>query len=351
VSIQFVTYTLNGLGNQLASIQLLAGVAAALPDQEISAIYCKLKTGHKWAIQDPQEYQVDTSTWDAEFFDWSSPSLLEMLDYELPANVTVRDNDFEIKNRLNSNVINCQAAVLGRPDTTKEQYEKFSANKKPIHLDPSKNNVFTMSLIWYSKFFVDRPIEVDKEIAKIKFNSEYLEFVDMIKKDVGEYVGAHVRIMPDHHHVYKFSEEKYVEGLNSISISEKPLLLSVDDWNHEYVKAHNSKYINVHDLILNNYGKEFKSLSHHNRVDLATISMLLMAEASDFIGTYGSTYTSYIQQKRAQNLTEDWKFFRGTIHDSYDKNLKPYSWHSIPGGADLSWERDWDECKLRHDQF
>jgi hypothetical protein len=347
-----VTYTFNGLGNQLASLQLLAGLAASMPEQKISAIYCKATTGQKWAIQDPQQYQVDTSAWDEEFFDHSSPTLLDMLDYSFPENVVFYNDDRIIKNRTNSNIINCQSQVVASPGTSPEELQEFTIGHKSLaQLYPDKNNIFTLALSWYSSFFVNRPLAVDRELAKIKFNSEYLEFVSRIKQDVGPFTGAHVRIMRDHHHVYKFAESAYLEGIESVSSSNKPLLLSVDDWNHELVTKNASKYVQVHELILKEYGKDFKSLSHHNRVDLATLSMLLMIDSDEFIGTYGSTYTAYIQQQRAQRGVEDWKFFTGTMHDSYDKTKKPYSWHSSDYGPIISWERDWEECRLRYDQF
>lgn len=348
MDIYFILYTYNGLGNQLASLQLLAGLAAAMPDQEIKAVYCKLSFGKKWAIQDPQDYQVDTSKWDG-FFDSTSPRLLDMLDYKLPSNVTLLPDDRAITNRINSNIINCQSHVYVPPGTPDEVLKEFTSLRTPITFSETKNNILTLTLKWYSTFFVNRSTAIDKELAKIKFNSEYTELVARIKKDVGLFTGAHVRIMPDHHSVYTFTDDAYKSGLASVSRPGTPLLLSIDDWNHPYIEQYSKSTVLVHDLILNEYRSDFLSMSHHNRIDLATLSMLLMIESDDFIGTYPSTYTGYIQQQRAQRDAEDWKFFDVATQRPYNKNYAPYSWYSTPDGPVMTWERDFQECKLNLD--
>ena len=218
-----------------------------------------------------------------------------------------------------------------------------------MRLLENKNNILTLTLSWYSSFFIGRTAAIDREIAKIKFKSEYTDFVQMIKEDIGPFTGAHVRIMPDHHGVYKFTEKGYKDGFDQVSRDGLPLLLSIDDWNHPYINKYNQNHVLVHELILGKYRKQFMQLSHHNRIDLATISMLLMVEAEDFIGTYPSTYTTYIQQQRAQRGIEEWRFFDYPPYTSYDKAAKPYSWHSIEGGTLVSWEREWEECRLSLD--
>lgn len=344
VDIYYILYTYNGVGNQLCSIQTLAGLAKAMPNYTIHAVYPQHISGPKWYIQDPQSYQVDTSKWDS-FFDNSNMPLLSMLDYTFPENVVLHKNDSIIKNRLNSKILNCQNFFVASDSATPEDLKIFDSHKRPIAFMEGVNNVITSTLIWYSKFLMKRNYDIDHEINKIRFTKEYTDLVDKIHKEIGNFSGTHVRIMPDHYS-YRFTREAYDSRITELYDKGLPIVMSIDDWNHEFLKKNPFNMLNAHELILNEYRKDFLSLSHHNRVDLAILSMLLMIKSSNFVGTYGSTYTAYIQQQRAQRDVEDWLFFPGTLHDSYNKDTLPYSWYSLPPNINLCWERDWQECKL-----
>lgn len=347
MQIYFHLYTHNGLGNQLCSFQLLAGLATALPNETIHAIYSTTK---RWKIQDPQNYQVDTEPL-AEYFDNSNVSLLEMLNYEFPSNVVLHEDDSVIRNRLNSNIIDCQDSFFAPEWVSDEDARNFTVRwHKRVALHPDKNNIFTMTLNWYSKFFMNRTSAMDFEISQIEFLPEYTSLVKRMKADLKEFNGAHVRIMKDHHHIYSFTQDRLISGLGRLDTPERPLLLSVDDWNHPLIQHNSGRYLLAHDFILSNYGDSFKALPHHNRVDLATLSLLLMIESEDFVGTPKSTYTSYIQQQRAQRDVEEWKFFPDPLFDLYKKDAKPYSWFSMGNHANWTWEREWAECKLTYDK-
>jgi hypothetical protein len=342
-------YTYNGLGNQLCSFQLLAGLAMALPDEAIDAVYCKNTTGHRWSIQDPQAYQVDTSAWDKHFVEDNRMSLLERLDYVFPNNVVLHRNDDFIKDRLNSNIINCQATIFDGKTPNLEKCSAFSKSKVPILLNKKQNNVFTFTLTWYSKFFVTRTKEMDSEISQIGFVKEYTDLVELISRETGPFNGLHTRLMKDHQDIYRLTDTKFRTGVSLLNNPDLPILVSVDDWNSPLVSNLDSSYVMVHDLILNQYSHEFKQLPSTSRVDLAIVSLLLMTKSRDFIGTPGSTYTTYIQQQRAQIGLEQWKFFPGSSFDGYNPNHKPYSWYSTDDGDMCSWERDWAECVLKYD--
>jgi len=349
INIYYILYTYNGVGNQLCSIQTLAGLAMSMPNHTIHAIYPKNSKGKAWFIQDPQDYQVDTAKWDAEFFDNSNHSLMSMLDYVFPNNVVLHENDSIIKDRLNSKIINCQASFLAAPNATSEELLNFDPYKTAINFEPGVNNILTSTLIWYSRFLMSRSSVTDYELSQIGFTREYTDLVDKISKDLGPFSGTHVRIMPDHYS-YSFTEHGYDQRINELRKKELPIVVSIDDWNHPFLNKNTPNVLTAHELILREYKSEFLALPHHNRVDLAILSMLLMIKSRHFVGTYGSTYTAYIQQQRAQFGLEDWVFFPGTVHDTYDKHKKPYSWHSISTGVSLSWERDWEECVLKYDK-
>lgn len=343
----FILYSYNGLGNQICSLQLAAGLSAYLNDKELSLVYPSNKK-QKWSIQDPQDYQVNTKDWDV-FLKKDNPSLLDLLDYSFRDNVTVFAEDTCIGNRLDCVIHHCQRSFFSASEGSVEDKAVFLKSKQEIVLDEDKNNIFTYTLSWYSNFFFGRTADMDKEISKIVFKKEYVDLADRISKDLGPYNGAHIRIMRDHHNAFRFTKESLLEGFTSYNSPELPVVVSIDDWNHPLFLTNSTPKVAIHELILTDYYESFKSLEYQNRVVLALISLLVMVRASEFVGTPYSTFTSYIQQQRVQNDTETWKFFPGTNFNIYDPNHKPYSWLSTPYKHSLSWDREWQECKLKYD--
>lgn len=335
----------NGLGNQLCSLQLLAGMSALYPDTEIKTIY---PVASRWKIQDPQEYQVETTYWDKNYFKSENPSLLDFLDYSPRNNVVFYPNDRFITDRVSCKIHHCQYSFLPCSPASDLDVKQFGWPKTQIFLDPYKENVFTYALSWYSTFFFNRTPEMEKELGSIRFKKEYLDLADRISNDLGSFNGAHVRIMKDHHYQFSFSDNILSSGLGSVTNPELPLMVSVDDWNHELILKNKGQFILAHEHILENYYDSFKGLEFQNRVSLALLSMLVMIRSSSFVGTPLSTYTSYIQQQRCQLWTEEWKFF-GSKFSKYNKDHTPYSWLSTPLGHPMSWEREWEECRLKND--
>jgi len=338
MNITHVLYSHNGLFNQYCSFQHLAGISGHYKDYEIKAVNHLIP----WKIQDPQDYQVNTSSIDYMLDNSSSPTLLDLLDYDLP-NVSFYQNDYFLKDRLNSNIIQSQLHYLNADPKNDLNENYFSGGKTKVKLDENKENIFTMTLSWYSKFFMNRTTDIDYAISTVKFKEPYVSLAKKIAKSLGSFNGAHVRIMQDHFQYYTFDSDKINTGLNFIDNS-LPIYISVDDFNNPLLQDINKEYIYIHNVILNCFYEDFKSLPYSNRVVLGLVSSLIMSMADDFVGTPYSTFTTFIHQERHRNGLPSFKFFPRKF-DNVNNPTGPFSWnkHSFDY---FSWERDWEECYL-----
>lgn len=341
----FIGYSHNGIGNQYCSIQLLAALSGYFKNYNIDAVWHE--TSRK--MQDPQNDAhnlMDTSKIDKHLNN-EPVTIFDLVDFNFN-NVTFFKDDLHLKDRSNVNLIDAQKHFINVTGTT-EEVEAFAQGRKSICWSLEKENVMTQTLVWYSKFFFNRSLDIDSAIRRLTFKKEYVWLAKQIARDIGKFNGIQVRAMPDHHQYYKFTKDSFNEGLNKLEDNSLPLLCSVDDYNSTLVKD-NDKLILIEDLILTKYLTEFKNLPIQNRITLALLSALIMIESEDFVGTPYSTYSTMIFQHRHNRVGEKWKYFptqgKNRWIDDYNQNDKPFSWSNLQSG--IVWEREWEECKLRY---
>jgi hypothetical protein len=338
MNIAHVLYSHNGLFNQYCSFQHLAGIAGHYKDHEINAVNNVIH----WKIQDPQDYQVNTYSIDNKLNNFLSAELLDLIDYDLP-NVSFHSNDYFLKDRLNSNIIQSQLSYLNAQPENDMYEDYFSGGRTKINLYKNKQNIFTMTLSWYSKSFMNRTKDIDYAISTVKFKEPYINLASKIAKSIGPFNGAHVRVMEDHFQYYTFNNNKINIGLNFIDNS-LPIFISVDDFNNPILKEINKEYFFIHEVILNDFYEDFKNLPYSNRVVLGLISSLVMSMANDFVGTPLSTYTAFIHQERHRHGLPSFKFFPGKF-DNINNTDAIFSWNKY-SASHFSWEREWEECYI-----
>lgn len=342
MNITYIGYSHNGLFNQFASFQMLGAISEFYKDYEINAVWEEMNNRK---IENPQaDREIDISKFQNKIsFDEKNPDLRDIIDYDYP-NVKFHSNDLFLKNRLNSNIINIQQSYLNCTEKTENQ-EWFSEGRSLINLDENKNNILTISLMWYSKFFFNRTKEIDKRLSSIKFKKEYYDFAKKIKNHLGDFNGAHVRIMIDHYKYFMFNDQNLNEGLSSFVDNSLPIYLSVDDFNNPLLNKIQKNVKFIHEIILDEFYEDFKALPYSDNNILGLISALVMSMANDFIGSLRSTFTTFIHQERCINNLPSFKYF-GNPFPTYDVNHLPYSWNSIKEEYALTWDREWKECKL-----
>lgn len=339
MKISYMLYSHNGLYNQLCSFQTLAGIAAKYKDYKIDAVYHQ----HIKKIQDPQEEHVDLSSIIDKVDNTKNPQLIDFIDFNFD-NVVMHPNDYFLTDRLNSNIIHCQETYINCQEEIHDNEDRFAQNKRLATIHEDKNNIFNMTLVWYSRFFYNRTKEIDDAIRSIRFKQEYYDFADMVANKLGSYNSAHTRIMKDHFQYYMFDENRLGSGLTSFIDNTLPLYVAVDDFNNPLICSKIPKENMIHNVIFDNFLNDFNSLTFNNTVALGLVTSLIASKARDFVGTPYSTYTTFIHQERCRNDLPSFKFFPGDF-DIYDENFLPYSWNSS-NIHDISWQREWKECKL-----
>lgn len=338
MKITHVLYSHNGLFNQYCSFQHLAATSGLYKDYEIRAVNHIIP----WKIQDPQDYQVSMEDIDKKLDNTRSPELLDLIDFDLP-NVKFFSNDYFLQNRLNANIIQSQISYVNAKEDNHDNEIFFSQGRKLATLDPEKENIFTMTLIWYSRFFFNKNIDIDNAIKTVKFKQPYVNLANKIANHLGRFNGAHIRVMQDHFQYYTFTNEKINEGIDRLD-SNLPLYISVDDMNHPILSSIKTEHKYIHDVILNEFYEDFKKLPYSNRVVLGLISSLVMSLADDFVGTPLSTYTGFIHQERHRNNRASFKFFPSEF-DNVKSDKVPFSWNKF-SGQHYAWQRDWEECYI-----
>jgi hypothetical protein len=342
MKIAYMGYSHNGLFNQFASFQMLGAISQFYKDYKIDAVWEQL---NERKIENPQaDRQIDISKFEDKLkFDENNPDLRDLMDYDYP-NVEFHGNDLFLRDRLNSNIVNIQQSYVNCTDQ-RENEDLFSMGRSLVKLDENKNNILTVNLMWYSKFFFNRTKDIDQRLSSVRFKKEYYDLAKKIKNYIGDFNGAHVRTMIDHYKYFRFTPENLNQGLNSFNDNSLPIYISVDDFNNPLLDTIEKDVKFVHEIILNEFYEDFKNLTYHDNNVLGLISALVMSMANDFVGSLRSTYTIFIHQERCVNDLPSFKYF-GNPFPTYDVNHLPYSWNSVNNEWGLTWDRDWKECKL-----
>lgn len=281
------------------------------------------KTYSNMISQQTTKKVADIFTWDSQdkfIFDYSisSNNLLDIEKHDM-ANVFLVDKNKNIDN-----------------------INEFAGTRYPIYIDKKDINL-TNTLVSYSYFFYHRDIDLDKKIASVSAKSEYKDLAKKIAYSLGEFDGIHLRMTDFPIYVYRVTEDMFNEAIRSFNSGRK-IVVSTDDPDNYMIKNLGESAILLDKYIYENFFDEFRALPINDEIVFGLINNLVMHYSIDFIGTLGSTYTSYIQKNRVNmGLDPSFKFFNDL---NYQKSGN-YSWTRYPIADNAKgWWREWEECLL-----
>jgi hypothetical protein len=229
-------------------------------------------------------------------------------------------------------------------DRNKEitKINEFASGRMPLYIDEEDINL-TNTLSLYSYFFYHRDAGLDNKIASVLPKTEYLELAKKIAYSLGDFDGIHLRLTDFPTYIYTVTDSMFNEAINSLDSGRK-IVVSTDEPDNGILKNLKVPIISLDNYIYENFFDEFKSLPIADEIVFGLINNLVMHYSKDFIGTLGSSYTSYIQRGRANmGLIPSWKCFTDL---DYTKTGN-YSWTNYPIGNDRkSWWKCWEESLL-----
>lgn len=224
---------------------------------------------------------------------------------------------------------------------------EFSEGRNLIpSVDDCNINFVKFAFAFYSRFFFNRPATLDSFFSRLTFKKEYLDLAEKIAKKIGRFRGMHIRLT-DHADKYDTTPENIANGQEYFINTNLPLIVSTDDKNRVSQKI-KIKCIFVDDIINDEFDKEFMELPFHNEIVFGLISLLVMSYSEEFVGTPGSTFSSYIHRLIInKGLSNNLHYIKaGKLFDSYKQN-GPFSWNGFQMHTNTkNWWREWKECKL-----
>jgi hypothetical protein len=227
-------------------------------------------------------------------------------------------------------------------DKETKNIEEFASGRSQLYID-NKDINFTNTLSLYSYFFYHRDAELDRKIGSISPKIEYLNLAKQIAESLGDFDGIHLRLTDFPIYILTVTEDMFREAFNHLD-SGRNVVVSTDEPDNYILKNLNKPIISLDKYIYENFFDEFKALPISDEIVFGLINNLVMHYSKDFIGTLGSSYTSYIQRGRANmGLTPSWKCFT----DLEYKKTGNYSWTNYPVKNDAkSWWKCWEESIL-----
>jgi hypothetical protein len=255
------------------------------------------------------------------------------------------DHNITENNLLNIDKHDMANVFLVDKNKNIDSINEFGGTRYPIYLDGKDINL-TNTLVSYSYFLYHRDLELDKKIASVSAKHEYKELAKKIAHSLGDFNGIHLRMTDFPIYVYRVTEEMFNEGIKSLNSGRK-IVISTDDPDNYIFNNLDPSVIFLDKYIYENFFDDFKSLPISDEIVFGLINNLVMHYSKDFVGTLGSTYTSYIQKNRINmGLEKSWKFFND-LH--YQKTGK-YSWTRYPIADNAKgWWREWEESLLIKD--
>ncbi len=225
--------------------------------------------------------------------------------------------------------------------------QKFAEGRKKIPSSDYQDLHFVQyAFAFYSRFFFSRTPELDDFFSRLTFRKPYLELAEKIAKFIGTFRGMHIRLT-DHSNKYDASPENIAKGQDYFLDNNLPLIVSTDDKDTVIVKT-KIKCKFVDDIITDHFAKEFINLPFHNEVVFGLISLLVMSYAQEFVGTPGSTFSSYIHRLRINKGLDDNLYYIKSGRACDNSTITgPFSWNGFQMHPNTkSWWQEWKECKL-----
>ena len=323
-----------GLINQLMSIEIGSSIAF-LENKHI--IFSNYSSQHYNNIYMP----ISKTTSKEELKQFYDPNIFQLINipkscfFDLNENV-VFDN-FETHENIIGSYYKCN-------DGDNENF--FSESRKQIKLDKNKNNYFNgINLAFYSRFFFNRPKALDLFLSELKFKNEYINLAEKISNQLKDFVSIHFRLT-DHSKKYPSNKENRIKYFNNIKEKNKNIVFCTDDV--ETIKSEfKDKCSFIDEIILFDFKSDFLNLEFHNNIVLGLISLLTMSYSDYFIGTPGSTFSSYIHRLRYLKNKENCFLYMDSFYNNNYINSGPYSWNGFDCHTETkNWWMEWPECKL-----
>jgi hypothetical protein len=322
-----------GLFNQVLSLETAVGIQHKTNTDIIFYDDDKMFWMNKPSIYD-QKYSdmicQQTTRKIYDIFTWGSQDRF-IFDYDITEN-----------NLLNIDKHDMANVFLVDQNKNIDSIDEFAGTRYPIYFDGNDINL-TNTLVSYSYFFYHRDLELDKKISSVSAKDEYKKLAKKIADSLGDFDGIHLRLTDFAIYVYRVTNEMFNEAISSFNSGRK-IVISTDDADNPMLKNLGTSAIFLDKYIYENFFDDFKSLPINDEIVFGLINNLVMHYAKDFIGTPGSSYTSYIQKNRVNmGLDPTWKFFNNL---NYKKTGK-YSWTRYPIADNAKgWWREWEECLL-----
>jgi len=330
-----------GLINQVMSVETGAGIAfmEKCPVYFYKTNIDKNRTMHPSGIVPQKRKQLYSGT--------KMPIVFDLVDLPQELSYTINEeHNLSLDKKQNCLELNDILGYYYKCQNGEDE-QKFAEGRKPIPEGENKNLHFVQyAFAFYSRFFFQRTCDLDSFFSRLTFKKPYLDLAEKIAKNIGKFRGMHIRLT-DHSNKYDSSPKNIEDGQKYFVDTSLPLIVSTD--NKDKIKTHtNIKCVFVDDIITEDFAKEFMSLPFHNEVVFGLISLLVMSYAEEFIGTPGSTFSSYIHRLRINRGLDDKLLYidAGRPFDDYKQN-GPFSWNGFQMHPNTkSWWREWKECKL-----
>lgn len=319
-----------GIVNQLMSVELICGLAAATKNK-ISVIKPYWRNEMPICISGNSYKNLKRVLNHNE-----KPLIYDLIDFpsDLINFTNFIDIQFDEIGSLIESYFDCDPLI----DNFDEEVFSEGRNKL-IFLEGKKYLFKKWSFGLYSRFFYHRTPEIDKILSCIKFKKEYHDLAKKISEDLGRFNGLHVR-GTDHRKNYNANRGIVESAIRRLRKDGKKVVLCTD----EDVKYDNC--LLLHNFIIENYAESFKSLPFSDAAVFSIINLLVMTYSEEFAGTPGSTYTGYIHRCLYQNSPHNFCFLNGEEFP-YSPIKGKYSWNDFNMHTMMkSWWREWPECKL-----
>lgn len=256
---------------------------------------------------------------------------------------------FVKRNQLNieESTLEVENLMLYYFDFLTQEDTEFSEGRQRIEF--TSNMHLKNTLGWYSRFFNNRPKDLDDILRSVRFKPEYYELSKIIANSLGDFNGLHLRLTDHIPQRVSTTVEMFDGAIEKIN-NNKPLVLCSDDVNNDVIKQSKYNFIYLDKYILDNFGKEFASFQYTDEVSFGILNNLVMHYSDKFIGTIGSTYSAYIQRSMNQTRDIEWLWFDYIDNPIYEESgTGKYSWNSSKKlyTIDKQWFREWKESRLK----
>ena len=232
-----------------------------------------------------------------------------------------------------------------------ENENYFSENRKELILNKDKDNSFKDSCFsFYSRYFYNRQKQLDLFLKNIKFKDQYLFLAKKISYILGNFSVIHFRLTDHEKLISKNTTDiKKIDYIKSLSKKNKNLIILSDDTLRlrNMFKENGINPIFMDDIIINNFKEDFLNLDFHDEIVFSLICLLVACDSEYFLGTAGSTFSSYIHRVRFLNgKRECFLSMESHLKEDFIQN-GPYSWNGFDCNTSVkNWWREWPECQL-----